>query len=126
MGTRRVDNRAFPQEGKYRADTEAVWGIAQPALTVQRDTPRTVLLGSDSQSIPALAGLAVRLELRGLAVRVGPDLGVYFGPERVVHHPLNAAFWVGAAGDAPPAGSQLLGAARGFQVWKPPASWAGQ
>ncbi len=128
-GTRLVDNRAFPQEGHYRAETEAVWDIAKPALDAPRGpagTARTVLLGSDSQSIPALAGLGVRLELRGLAVRVGPGLGVYFGPERVVHHALDASFWVGAAGDPPPAGSQLLGVARGVQVWRPPAGWAGQ
>jgi hypothetical protein len=119
-GTRLYDNRAFPREPAYRADVQGVWAVVAHSLPAGQ-----VLLDGDAGSIPALAGLAQRLELRGLAVRVTPDLGVYFGPERVVRHRVGGAFYLAGSGSAPPPGSRRLGSARELVVWQPPAAWAG-
>jgi lysylphosphatidylglycerol synthetase-like protein (DUF2156 family) len=74
------DNRAFPNEQRYRNDTEAAWSLLAPRLDVMKG--RTVVLGGDPRLVPTIAGVALKLANAGIGVQVTKPLVPTFGPER--------------------------------------------
>jgi hypothetical protein len=73
------DNAAFPNEPGYRANTLAVWKLISGPLEQMR--VRQVVLGGDPGLMPTLSGIALRMRLSGLTVRVPSTLIPPFGPE---------------------------------------------
>ena len=73
------DNRAFPNEPLYRADTAAAWRLVAPAAAEDRGRP--LLLGGDPALLPTIAGVALEMTRSGVDVRVTDPLVPPFGPE---------------------------------------------
>jgi hypothetical protein len=74
------DNRAFPNEARYRRDAESVFRLLAPRVDSYRG--HTVVIGGDPALVPAIAGVALKLEDAGVGIRVTDALVPTFGPER--------------------------------------------
>jgi hypothetical protein len=74
------NDRAFPNEPRYRVDAEAAWQLL--AAHVRDFRGHTVVLGGDSALVPTISGVALDLEEHGVAIRVTDALVPTFGPER--------------------------------------------
>jgi hypothetical protein len=75
------DNRAFPNEPTYRANTEAAWRVVEPIVANNRG--HHVVLAGDPALLPTIAGVALKIEQSGVTVLVTAPLVPWFGSERL-------------------------------------------
>jgi hypothetical protein len=102
------DNRAFPNEDTYRANTEAAWRVIRPIVSDYAEH-RTVALSGDPALTPTIAGVALKIERFGVRVFVSSALVPWFGPERLARRGLAR---ISITSGSVPAGSKLVGYAR--------------
>lgn len=70
------DNRAFPNEPRYRAATLTAWRMLKPFLRADRNG--LVIVSGDSDLVPTLAGLVLKMSRNGISVKVTFDLAPPF------------------------------------------------
>lgn len=99
------DNRAFPNEPIYRANTEAAWSVVHPLVSDKH--VKELVLAGDPALLPTIAGVALKIEQSGVSVRVTPPLVPWFGPERLA--PSDATPIISITTAPTPNGEHLIG-----------------
>jgi hypothetical protein len=110
------DSPAFPEEPRYRAGVREAWAIVDPL--VRTTGVDSVAFRTDSEApSPTIAGVAVRLERRGVHTAVSPNLVHIYGARHRANgrEALRVAFL--ERGTSPPPDTTPLGPAAGFDLY---------
>jgi hypothetical protein len=110
------DSPAFPEEARYRAGVREVWAVVDPLVRTTKVDSVAFQTTSEAPS-PAIAGVAVRLERRGVHTAVSSNLVHIYGARHRAggREALRIAFL--ERGTPPPPGATPLGPAAGFDLY---------
>ncbi|MEO7837248.1 MAG: hypothetical protein ABIS21_06360, partial [Acidimicrobiales bacterium] len=110
------DSPAFPEEGRYRSAVEQAWPLVAPVVRGTR-AESLAFEAEDDVAWPTMAGLAVRLERRGVHVAVPDSLVSIFGERhrRTGSEDLRVLFLDPAI--PPPGSASLLGLAGAYALY---------
>jgi hypothetical protein len=110
------DSHAFPDEPRYRRGVREAWAVIDPL--VHATAAGSVSFQTDSEApSPTIAGVAVRLERRGVHTAVSRNLVHIYGARHRAsgREEVRVAFL--DRGAAPPPGATPLGPAAGFDLY---------